>query len=654
LDLKKIFPAEFADEVEEILACCQKTGIDPSEIMVVALQPEVRVLCRKKGLDHVDTLPFFDNNSHRRVLMKSHELTVLIRDNLSFNTAPVRENVFMNAFLYYSRFYINHLLWLIEIMTGIEAKYKNHEILQLHRNEERIERSFRADPFLSNRDRFVSSLIGKYCREHRLKMEIVEAESAAFGNENRKNEKKPSDIWTLVLQRLYRIKLKKLACRNTVFITARSYNLDRVCRDVRARFSDVITLANLNEKISAARYLKRWLKESFKLIIGKSTDKRLMRISVEIFNTLDKDRTHKNRKTLEESFERFGADFHRKFVYADCNFWDEFAEKIKRDLLKSLVELWDADSGQKSFLTHLRPNLVISAVSVGEYQNWAEASRCFDIPALIIPQKMLLTPTDPYAKIEESYIGQAQVTESYENAASQSPLVSRYLKWIRYGGKMLETGNMIFSKLDRTTRQEKREELFAEIGFRKKIVVWAPSMKTRRSRRFYILETVDELLDSMKDVFEIIARMPDVHLIFRIHPGGALTKDTIFSLLSVPANVSFSDSGSFENTLAVADLLLSFSSTTILESLMNQIPVLLYDRWKRYNHLDAPRVDDSLPKKMFPVYYVDEIENLSPNIQWILREHGKGNDHSGLFKEYVHETRHADKFFDFVARCLPS
>lgn len=649
---KKIFPAEFADEVAGVLASGSRIENDPSEMMVVALQPEVRIFCRKKGLDHVDTLPFFDNGSHRRVLMKSHELTTLMRDALSFDALPGRENVFMDTFLYYSRFYINHFLWLIEIMSGIEAKYQGHPILRLHRDEGRIERSFSAEPFLSDRDRFLSSIVGKYCREHGLQMERVEAASACFNPESVRNRKKVPQIWATVLRKLYRSKIKKLTGRNTVFITAPSYNLDRLCRDIRSRFPKVLILSNMTGNISAAGCVRLSAKEILEGLTGKAADKQPIRIPVKIFNTKDKGLRNDCLRAIERSFAKFAADFHREFVHADCRFWEEFEGKVKSDLMESLVELRDTDSGQNIFLESLRPNLVISALSIGEYQNWAETSRSCDIPALVIPQKMLLAPTDPCAQIEESYIGRAQVTDSYANTAAQSPLIRKYLEWTGYKGNILETENLIFSKIDRQTRQEKRERLFAEIGGQKKIILWAPSMKTRRSRRFHVLETIDELLAAMEEVFGVIAGMSEVHLIFRKHPGAALTKDAIFSLLPVPGNVSVDDSGPFENALTLADLLLSFSSTSILESFMNHTPVLLYDRWKRYNHCGARRVDDSLPRQISPVYYVDEIENLSQIIRWILREHGKEYDHSGLYREYVHQTQQGDTFFDFVGECL--
>jgi hypothetical protein len=648
-----VFIAEFADEVKGFLASHKKAGIDLSKTTVLSLQPEVRVFCQNKGLDHVHTLPFFDTDSHRRALIKSHELTTLIQKNLCFHVKPERKKVTLNAFIYHSRFYINHFLWLIEVMNGIVKKYDNTDFLVFRRNLPAVEQRFQSNPFLSVQDRFLASLFGKYSKEHGLKMVIMKEKGKDSGGYIRKNEIEIARFWRAVLRKLFDIKLERLSNRNTVFMTSNSYNLDRVGREVQEKFPDVLTVTDRADPLGWAGCLKMSLAESFKLISGKTGEKRMMPLPVRIFNRVPKGFRHNNLRSIQESFDRFGSSFRQDFVYAGCNFWDEFATKVQTDLLGFLADLGVTDSGQMSFLQRLQPNLVISAMSIGQHQNWAEASRSLDIPAVVIPQKMLLAPAEPAARIEEFYIGQAQVNGSNENVASQSPLVTRYLEWAQYNGTILETENLIFSRLDHQKRQEKRKTLFQKIGGRKKIIVWAPSMKTRRSRRFYVLETTDELLNSMKDIFEIIERMQDVHLIFRIHPGKALSKDEICSLLPIPENITVNDSGPFEDILAAADLVLSFSSTSILESLMNHIPVLLYDKWKRYNALNACHEDGSAPQQVCSVYYVDEAKNLSPAIQKILAKHGSGEDHEDRFREYVREKRVKDDFYDFVEHCLP-
>ena len=131
-----------------------------------------------------------------------------------------------------------------------------------------------------------------------------------------------------------------------------------------------------------------------------------------------------------------------------------------------------------------------------------------------------------------------------------------------------------------------------------------------------------------------------------------MTKDEIYSLLDVPANVSVSDSGAFEDVLALAHLLISFSSTAVQEALVNRIPVLLYDKWNRYNHLDADGVENPVPAKVASAYYINKKENLATSIPWILEEHTKKDVPGEIFGKYAFLNDHFKNFMDFVEKCL--
>ncbi|HLP59070.1 MAG TPA: hypothetical protein VK186_09580, partial [Candidatus Deferrimicrobium sp.] len=412
----------------------------------------------------------------------------------------------------------------------------------------------------------------------------------------------------------------------------------------------VLAVTDMNPPASARGYLKLCLKELKKQFTGggvqfHGSSDPLIAVPVRLFSPQADLDTEKEK--IKESYRKFAALHHGQFIYENCSFRDEFNRKVESDLLDSLAGLLDIAMAQGIFLEHLKPKLVISPVSTGEYQSWAEVSRSREIPALVIPQKTLVVPTNEIARIEERYIGRAQVTDTFANVAAQSPLVTKYLKWSGYKGNIIETGNLIFARLNGREKRKKRKD-------GKKVIVWAPSMKTRKSRRFYVLETIDELLCAMEDVFEIVSRMEDVHLIFRIHPGDAITKKEIYTLLQVPDNVSVSDSGSFEDVLALADLLISFSSTAAQEALINHIPILLYDKWHRYNHLDAEEIRNGTLAQLSAVYYISEKKHLLPGIKWILAEQTMKKVSPDIFKEYAFwdDDVKFDNFINFVEKCI--
>lgn len=645
VQMKKVFITEFAKELNEFREYCNKSGIDSSKILVVALEPQVKVACKEKGMDYVDTLPFFYTVSHKRVLTKSHELTTLISENLSFDVTPSVNKVFMDTFIFYSRFYINNYLWIIEVMKGIKQAYEEIEVFVFKREVTGKNITFPSmlNPYLSKQDRFVGSLVEKYCRENGLKTNVIKEEETGTAAGDRKTV--PGVLENLLkgtARKLYKKKLNRLSRFPVVFVTAPSYNLDRVCGDIQAAFPNVLAVTDLQGTISTRGYLKLCLKQLKEGLLGRDMAEQLIKVPVHLFKP-GQGKAGGGLRKVKEAYKTFAANHLSQFIYENCSLWEEFNQKVETDLLPATAGLLDTAQSQRTFLEYLKPKLVISPVSTGEYQSWAEVSHSLSIPALVIPQKTLVKPSNPFAKIEERYIGRAQVTDIFDNAAAQSPLVKEYLKWSGYKGNIIESGNLIFARHGSGERKARR-----------KVIVWAPSMKTRKSRRFYVLESIDELTSAMEDVFAVVSRIKDVHLVFRIHPGDAITKEEIYSLLPVPANVSVSDTGVFEDVLALADLLISFSSTAAQEALINHIPILLYDKWKRYNHLDAVGIKNGTPAKVAAAYYIDEKEHLASSIKWILEEHTKKEVPPDIFKEYAFlaNEKKFDNFLNFVEQCI--
>jgi hypothetical protein len=647
--VKKLIIFEFAEDARFFSGYCKEQGMDISVFTVLALQPEVKVFCKENGLGYVDTLPFFSNDSHRRALTASHRLTHLAQTELRFDLlAPVNSSC-MNAFVYYYRFYLNNFTWILEVMKGIRDTRGDVEINVFDRGSRGNRGNIPGGPFLSQKDRFLETLIETFCEVNSIPFNRIGG--GGGGNNAAVPVKVKESGFSRMAKRLaavvFKRKLKRLAKSKVVFISVPTYHLDRVCEEIRAQFPGVRCVVDLHGSVSSLGYLKLCLK----VFLG-GYPKDLIPVPVEVFETRSPGEKSMILEGLKESFKAFLDTRAGELVYDNCSLKEELERKVIPDLLSHLVELHCWARAQGVFLELLKPRLVISPVSIGFYQAWAENGRAQGIPVVVIPQKGLVAPSDEYAQTEQHYIGRAQVTDDFAFAAAQSSLVWDYLKWSGYAGTMLKTGNLIFSRVDPAKRAEKRNLLVPGIGDNTRIIVYAPSMKSRKSRRFFVLETLDELLESLRDIIDLASVMEDIHLIVRIHPGEPVTRKQVEALLTIPRNVSVSDRGSFEEVLTAADLLISFSSTSIQEALINRVPVVLYDKWKRYNHLDAPRVGKEGPDEVSAAYYIDGPESLPQGIRGILEQHENKENIVECFDKYLLPGEGTSGFFDFVNECI--
>ncbi|MEQ8195400.1 MAG: hypothetical protein RIB59_13015 [Rhodospirillales bacterium] len=154
----------------------------------------------------------------------------------------------------------------------------------------------------------------------------------------------------------------------------------------------------------------------------------------------------------------------------------------------------------------------------------------------------------------------------------------------------------------------------------KKRILHAGTYKSIFNYRPVVYETSDEFVCGLVAMVEAVSRIPDAELIIRIRPMPECDIATLKALLPEAPNCRIKTDGSFLEDLADADMLVSFSSTTIEEALHARRPVLLWGGSRRYRHLSArtvsPHADDR-----GAVYAPTQPSDLEPMIRAILDAH---------------------------------
>jgi CDP-glycerol glycerophosphotransferase (TagB/SpsB family) len=177
-------------------------------------------------------------------------------------------------------------------------------------------------------------------------------------------------------------------------------------------------------------------------------------------------------------------------------------------------------------------------------------------------------------------------------------------------------------------------------------------MKPRRGTRFYFVETYDEYISGLTDIMKYVQGKNDLKLILRLHPGFDVTDEELWILLPKTDNCIISRSGSFESVLAFSDLLISYSSTCIDEALLNKVPVLLYDKWNRYNHFKTNIFEGNDSKDIFPVCYCNNSENLNNAISYMINKCRLTKKEEIDVKRYKYSHDYSENFYRFIKGAL--
>ena len=84
----------------------------------------------------------------------------------------------------------------------------------------------------------------------------------------------------------------------------------------------------------------------------------------------------------------------------------------------------------------------------------------------------------------------------------------------------------------------------------------------------------------------------------------------------------------------------------------NDIPVVLYDKWERYNHLNASVVKKDVPDDIDSAYYITKKDILSKSLDWILETHSKRKVPDNKKEKYVYLKDYSEDFYDFAQKSI--
>ena len=190
---------------------------------------------------------------------------------------------------------------------------------------------------------------------------------------------------------------------------------------------------------------------------------------------------------------------------------------------------------------------------------------------------------------------------------------------------MFKKGNFIFAEITKKNKFQKK-------------LLFAVTLKKFFNIQFLGVEAFYEFLDNLKflDNFSVQNK---IKILVNLHPAA---KDSLIDLKTIFPNLIFKNE-KIENILKKVDVTLSFSSTVIEDSLYSKTPVILFDRWRRYQHCEAQK---KISKKNSSIYYLNKEENLIKCLDTIYNSNQisykkhtfNGNSNSNIEK-FIHSLK---------------
>lgn len=668
-----------AGDAEAVHAYLERLGNDRQAVTVVALTPHIRAVLKRRGTICATTLPFFDNSSHLRGLEKTAELTHMLDRDLRLDLGDGLQDVYHNMAVYYTHWYARLMLKSIEVLAGIHAAYPEAGLVCFATDGARHED--RKHLYPDDPSGFTCALAQKFCSRHQLRLEIVEPEKTSGASKTDSATSDPIGTpWPMQTGRLNRVfgrrprlrarlsrllervtapivvlALKLEARRASVIIPLASPGLERPLQGIESQFPRVGSFRLRYGRRSGYEELPaafRWLIHA---VIHNGRPGQAPQIPLFLIaDSIEDGSARTARGQFERALDEALGREKECFTHLGVSFLNVLQVCVKNDLLPDLVVLHRIGKAQSYALRLLRPRLALCATNVGPHHVLSKQCRMLDIPVMLIPIKALVRPQNDVEAMGFDIIGREIFGNDPAAAAAQTPLALDYMQYAGYTGEIVTTGPLTRARVDPAVRRQERQRFFAARGGPGKIIVYAPSVKL--SHPFHVVQALDEVLESMADLIQATAGLASTYLVLRLQDSemNALTRSDVETLLDFPQNVVISDTPrtGFARVLALADVLVSNASTTAEEAVLNAIPVVQYDKWARYNHLQAPVVH-GVPEGISPAYYVTAQEELRPALHWVLCNHAAGQElPAEMLSKYVFQEDLRYHVDAFVAQAL--
>ncbi|MFH1772678.1 MAG: hypothetical protein ABH872_07675 [Candidatus Omnitrophota bacterium] len=650
----KIVIFEFIDEVKVLLKKTRKDFFLDKDVSVICFHPKVRIFLNKKGISSGDTIKYLDNEAQSRIIKKTEEITLRLVEEINLTDVFGIKNGYQETFIHHLRLYINHFLWIIEVLGSINKK---HKITQIHcpiiRNYVSM---YKKKGYIQDSERFLGFLVEDFCKINNIEF---------FGYEIKGKRSKYLSVFMARAIRIAgqilasieysKLNKEKLDKDKYIVIPSLSYNMGNLLRAIEEKSPQVKSIMLWEDKFTFKR-------EVFKVIllaksilkIGKKEKLLHAALPLDLLRKKFK-KNHRQIYIFNKVFNNFIKEVNLNIAglltYKGIAFNRYLLDKIDIGLRHEIISLQHSTLVLYHIFKRLRPKLLMAMYSVGPYYMMGELSHILGFPSLNISHGTHVPPNNQAERIENYRLATSVIINTYKHVAVQTPWTDKFLNFYEDDRPRVMSGPLLYS-IKRDDLRLKVIKQLPKKASNKKIILHATTQKARNALRFHMEETLDEYISSLIDLTHAVNSLDDTYLIIRPHPVCDMSEREFHKLLPVRNRLSVVKNGPFVNLLSIADLLVSYSSTCIEEALQSNIPVILYDKWQRYNHFNVDETKEVNEVKRSPVYYFTDNITLNVKLQKVINIFKNNPLTDSELIDFKYPKEYRKNFFNFVNSSL--
>jgi len=637
----KVVLIEFIDEYSSFCKFLQKNNMIIDDFTIVALELKLQAYLEKIGVRFKTTLDYFSNQSHKDIIIESERVMSHINKNFIFTDANDLSNCYLTELSHHIRFYLNHMFRIIEILDNLQVSNKDIEIFGYKKDH------FSSTTMICDEDRFSGVLAESFSLQRGVKYTNFNLADTLMRDDTKKI---PSN--NFFAKAITRLVIYFLREKKTIIVPRINKGLegminvlcehDNSLNFLRIDYSGhLLPMIIFNVKsfilslFSLAKHGNRYLVNV--AFLGIEEDGRECNNLVRVINLC------------------IGNDVGGLYSYKGIDCFKQLSQKVDTGLKKHMLHMLSQAHSMSYLFGCLINKTVISYYALGIMGIAGELSKKLGIKSLFVSHGVHPIPVDQYHEIELLNLCKGFMLSDYTHMAVSTPVQKKHLEYFKNKQQNIDNGEvMIKTHMFADIINRRRDHVRKNLGISDEdiVLLHATTTKSRCAERYHVLETQDEFLSSLRDLVDIVNSKKNLKLLIRLHPGFYLDDDELRSLLPFSDKFIIHRDRPFEDALLVADIVISYSSTAIDESLMNKIPVILYDKWDRYNHFKVGLFEDSDSFDIFPICYINNKNRLIKGLAYMCDAVKKIKKEDINVDRYSYGKTVEDGLYSFIENAL--
>ena len=267
------------------------------------------------------------------------------------------------------------------------------------------------------------------------------------------------------------------------------------------------------------------------------------------------------------SFENNNIDIFKDIIFKILKDYCYRQTKIKN----SIEKLINKSSLDKVFVDQLRFGVATVLANLSKQKN---------IDVILVPHGSISEPDGEISDFVLKICGRGLIFSNLaSHVVSQSKISFNAIKYFQKDTKIFKTSPILYGRAKLIDEHPMNEFTFLHASTPKSLNKWP-----------WIYENYSEYVENLKTIIYETAKFKNIKLIIRFREGPECDLKTFKNLIELKKNkhIHISNNKSFFDDLKLSNCLISFSSTSIEETLYLNKQVMIFSKYKSYKHINFP------------------------------------------------------------------